>query len=178
VVIHWASRRLWKAISPSALFEANRAFVEAFGGDPTTSSIPSPEGLDLILTVDVYAPDGYSAAGRDMFSGDGGHGRGSRSGSGMEALPWVSAAPAQTVGNAPNALEINSFAIKCSELGRFVAADNATWTAFLRTRVGFVSKQTLVDPAPGPNCTVWTVARWLSHTMWKVGGMRPPSTRL
>jgi hypothetical protein len=52
-------------------------------------------------------------------------------------------------------------------LNLFVQADNATWTAFLRQQLGFVSKATLVDPAPGDNCTVWTITRWLNRELWK-----------
>ena len=64
-------------------------------------------------------------------------------------------------------LEVSSFSLVCADLERFVSADNATWTAFLKVQLGFVSKSTYIDPTPGTNCTVWTVTRWLTKALWK-----------
>lgn len=71
-------------------------------------------------------------------------------------------------------------AVNCSDVARFLAADNASWTAFLRTQPAFVDKVTLLEPNtvtvdppthayPGAphTCRVHLMVLWASRVAWK-----------
>ena len=70
-----------------------------------------------------------------------------------------------------NSLEVNVFQVNCSDVARFIDADNQTWTGFLRMQLGFISKTVYIDPHMGSAnnagiCNVWTMTLWLSGQLW------------
>lgn len=78
------------------------------------------------------------------------------------------ASNSSVLGAPTSAMEHLLFDIHCSEVDKFMQADNDTWTTFLSKQAGFVSKATLVDPnQPYGECTVHTVIHWASRKQWK-----------
>lgn len=67
--------------------------------------------------------------------------------------------------------------VSCGRVGKWIEADNQTFSAFLSTQPGFRRKLTLVEPlialtsvddaAKDENCTVWTMAYWETRTLWR-----------
>eukprot|EP00041_Stephanoeca_diplocostata_P031974 m.1010532 g.1010532 ORF g.1010532 m.1010532 type:complete len:1024 (+) comp24060_c0_seq2:222-3293(+) len=62
--------------------------------------------------------------------------------------------------------------VNCSDRARFLAADNESWTAFLRTQPAFLDKLTLLAPSAGSgsapaSCRIHLMVLWASRRAWK-----------
>ena len=76
----------------------------------------------------------------------------------------------------PEAIEVNYYNVSCGRVGEFIRVDNATWSLFLSAQPGFRQKLTLLPDVDSPtaaglrghdeNCTVWTMTRWETRTLW------------
>ena len=72
----------------------------------------------------------------------------------------------------------NSFVVEflrqnlfCKDLRRFFECDRKIWTSFLKTQIGFVSKDYWLDESENKsvsgNCTVYQHITWVSREQWK-----------
>jgi len=65
----------------------------------------------------------------------------------------------------PQVIEFNRFTLgDCTQVEKFVKADNKTWTAFLSEQPGFVRKLLLLDSS---RCQIYTYTEWLSYNDWQ-----------
>ena len=99
-------------------------------------------------------------------------------GDGLDVLLAVTKGECDSLG----AIELNRVdGVRCDGIDAFVAADRATWTAFLEPQPGFVEKLTLALPtsvvagkrvgnsggrSADGTCSVWTFVRWASRADW------------
>lgn len=65
------------------------------------------------------------------------------------------------------ALESLRFEVPSANLDTFVAADKATWTAFLSTQDGFGGKLTTFNTTANATVEVFTYVMWESYDLWK-----------
>ncbi len=167
--VQWASLELWKRIPAQDLEDVQAAFVEAFGPDaPVPVAFPptTTDGLEVMLDVPLPLDAPFPA--RERLS--------------LEAAAAAAAAAAASKNHSAKldpAVEVIRFELTqgcgAADVAAFVAADNATWTAYLHTCPGFVRKTTLFeeaassdpsDPSDSSACYMWTRARWASREQW------------
>ncbi len=75
------------------------------------------------------------------------------------------------VGSSAVVIELLKQNLFCTDVKRFLQADSAIWTSFLRTQRGFVSKDYWMDPHNSRdmtgNCTVYQHVTWQTRELWK-----------
>ena len=135
--VQWASLELWKRIPAQDLEDVQAAFVEAFGPDaPVPVAFPptTTDGLEVMLDVPLPLDAPFPA--RERLS--------------LEAAAAAAAAAAASKNHSAKldpAVEVIRFELTqgcgAADVAAFVAADNATWTAYLHTCPGFVRKTTI-----------------------------------
>ena len=67
------------------------------------------------------------------------------------------------------AIETLRVNVSCANVNKYLAADNVTWTAVLKTQPGFVRKHVAVDPhtKTTSTCSLYIEMYWASYALWK-----------